>query len=177
MLTTEKINELLEINESYEAPHKMLMLLMDDETRDKLFLSFLENESDLSYEWFQHYFEAEHADRKVKKQDFTPNSVSKLSALLVGKADKYFEATAGTGGMMIQFWNENPAAFFEAEELSDRAIPFLLFNMAIRNMDGIVRHMDSLSGDLKATYFLNSTSNRFSMIRGELYERTNMDGR
>ena len=54
--------------------------------------------------------------------------------------------------MAIQFWNSNPNAYFELEELSDRAIPFLLFNVSIRKMSGIVRHGDSLKQDFKAIY-------------------------
>ena len=49
MLTTKKINELLNIKEAYQASDKLLKLLMDETTRNKLFDSFLEVESDLSY--------------------------------------------------------------------------------------------------------------------------------
>lgn len=162
-IENKKINELLEITESYKAPEKMMSEILDESSREHLFSEFLNIESDLSYEWFQGYFEAEHADRKEKKQDFTPDSVSKLGTSIIGHSDKYFEAAAGTGGMAIHFWNENKDAFFELEELSDRAIPFLLFNMAIRNIDGTLLHGDSLSGEIKKIYHLEK-SKRFSTI-------------
>lgn len=157
------INKLLGITESYQAPYKMLELMLDDKKRAQLFEAFLAHEIDLSYEWFQQYFENEHADRKVKKQDFTPNSVSELGAKILGKADRYFEATAGTGGMMIQYWNINSNAIYELEELSDRAIPFLLFNMSIRNIEGTLRHGDSLENKFKAIYILTQ-GERYSSI-------------
>lgn len=163
MITNKTINEILSIDESYKAPQKMLDILLDDSKRVKLFEEFLSHENDLSYEWFQNYFESEHADRKVKKQDFTPDSISKLGAMILGKSDSYFEATAGTGGMLIQFWNNNPDAFFEVEELSDRAIPFLIFNMAIRNIKGKVSHGDSLKQEFKGVYEL-VPSDKFSKI-------------
>lgn len=163
MLTNQIINEILDIDESYKAPQKMLDLLLEETKRESLFEKFLAYETDLSYEWFQNYFESEHADRKVKKQDFTPDSISKLGAMIIGQSDSYFEATAGTGGMLIQFWNNNQDSFFEVEELSDRAIPFLIFNMAIRNIEGKVSHGDSLKQEFKNIYELTPTSS-FSKI-------------
>ncbi len=152
MLTNEKINELLSVEDSYKAPENLMKILLEDAKRQQVFNEFLSITSDLSKEWFQGYFEAEHADRKNKKQDFTPSSASQICAEIVGASDRYFEAAAGTGGMMIQYWNNNQNAFFEVEELSDRAIPFLLFNMSIRKMTGIIRHGDSLKREFKEIY-------------------------
>ncbi|EJM9933074.1 N-6 DNA methylase [Listeria monocytogenes] len=152
MLTNEKINEVLGVEDSYKAPENLMEILLEDEKRQQVFNEFLSITSDLSKEWFQGYFEAEHADRKNKKQDFTPSSASQICAEIVGASDRYFEAAAGTGGMMIQYWNNNQNAFFEVEELSDRAIPFLLFNMSIRKMTGIIRHGDSLKREFKEIY-------------------------
>lgn len=163
MLTNEKINEFLGITESYQAPRTLLSILMDEAKKNCLFEQFLQEEPNLSYEWFHDYFEAEHADRKKKKQDFTPDSVSELCAKIIGPSDEYFEAAAGTGGMMIQAWNVNPNRFFTVEELSDRSIPFLIFNLSIRNINGVVRHGDSLKQDFKNTYVLNS-GEKFSQI-------------
>ncbi|MFL2076406.1 N-6 DNA methylase [Marinilactibacillus psychrotolerans] len=164
MISNELINQLLDIKESYKAPDRMMELMINDVAREKTFKQFLNQETDLSYEWFQGYFESEHADRKEKKQDFTPNSVSELGAMILGKSDQYFEATVGTGGMMIQFWNKNPDAYFEVEELSDRAIPFLLFNMSIRGMNGLVKHGDSLRQEFFAIYELTGEG-KFSEIK------------
>ncbi|HBK3089390.1 TPA: N-6 DNA methylase [Listeria monocytogenes] len=152
MLTNEKINEVLGVEDSYKAPENLMEILLEDEKRQQVFNEFLSITSDLSKEWFQGYFEAEHADRKNKKQDFTPSSASQICAEIAGASDRYFEAAAGTGGMMIQYWNNNQNAFFEVEELSDRAIPFLLFNMSIRKMTGIIRHGDSLKREFKEIY-------------------------
>jgi hypothetical protein len=44
--------------------------------------------------------------------------------------------------------------------MSDRAIPFLLFNMAIRGMNGAVVQCDSLEREAKEAYFVrNNTDN------------------
>lgn len=169
MLTNDTINQLLDISESYQAPQKMLDLMLDDQKRPKLFDAFLEHETKMDYEWFQGYFESEHSDRKIKKQDFTPNAVSQLLAKLSGNGNVYQESTAGTGGIMIQHWQEqretispllyDPRSYwYQVEELSDRSIPFLIFNMSIRGINGVVLHGDSLERKFKDVYFIRNDS-------------------
>jgi len=171
MITIDAINQILGIKESYQAPEKLMDRMMDDQKRAETFDAFLEREKDMSREWFHEYFQDEHADRKAKKQDFTPDSVSNLMSRLVG-TDKYmyYEMAAGTGGILIQHWQEqrceygpfiyDPRAFwYQAEELSDRAVPFLIFNMAIRGINGVILHGDALTREFKAVYFIrNMTS-------------------
>lgn len=149
----------------------MLAHMLDNEKRERLFRAFLEHETRMGYEWFSGYFESEHADRRVKKQDFTPVCVSELLAQLTG-GNTYFECAAGTGGIMIQVWNEQrmqagPSSYdprsywYRVEELSDRAVPFLIFNMAIRGMCGVVIHGDSLERTVKEVYFIRNGSADF----------------
>ena len=80
MTVTEKINNLLNIKDSYQAPQRIMEILYSDkETRDKYFMDFLNAfDMDVTYDWFHEYFQDEHADRKKHKQDFTPNSISQL---------------------------------------------------------------------------------------------------
>ncbi len=60
-LTTEKINKLLQINDSYQAPAKLMTILFDRKARKELFEKFLEVERDVTYDWFHIYFQDEHA--------------------------------------------------------------------------------------------------------------------
>jgi len=152
MLTTKKINELLNIKEAYQASDKLLKLLMDETTRKELFDAFLQIESDLSYDWFHQYFQDEQSDRKNKKQDFTPNEIGKLLALITQDKTNTLDVAAGTGGLTIQKWNKNKEGIFICEELSERALPFLLFNLAIREMNAYVLHGDSLEQEYAAIY-------------------------
>jgi hypothetical protein len=184
------VNKLLGIDDAFKAPTKMMDLMLDTKKREETFKKFLEIETDMSYEWFQEYFGDEQAERKSKKQDFTPTSISNLVVKLVGK-DKstYYEPAVGTGSMLIaKWWNDrlknplykrpetdNPlikfltsptftydprAYWYQAEELSDRAIPFLIFNMAIRGMNGSITQCDSLSRKATRAFFIrNDTDN------------------
>lgn len=159
MLTIQQINKVLKVDDAYKQPAKLLSLMLDSTKRVETFEQFLEIEKDLSYEWFQQAFEDEHADRKNKKQDFTPQSLSELMARLLDDGTTYFESTAGNGGIMIQAWNRNKKQWFHAEELSDRSIPFLIFNMSIRGMHGAILHGDSLTREFKNVYFINNAKN------------------
>lgn len=72
-----RVNTLLNIDESYKAPDRMMQLISNSETAKELFFSFLrEFDYDLSYEWFNDYFEDEHAAKseelsKTMSQYFT----------------------------------------------------------------------------------------------------------
>lgn len=174
MITVEQVNNILCVDDTYKQPAKLLSLMLDEEKRVETFRKFLELETDMSYEWFQQVFEDEHADRKNKKQDFTPQSLSELMARLIGDDSKtHFESTAGNGGMMIQawqhhrvsctnFWAYDPKSYwYQVEELSDRSIPFLIFNMAIRGMNGLILHGDSLEREFKEVYFIRNMADEY----------------
>lgn len=173
MTVTEKINNLLNIKDSYQAPQRIMEILYSDkETRDKVFMEFLRAfDMDVTYDWFHEYFQDEHADRKKHKQDFTPNSISQLLSAIVGEGDgSYYEPATGTGGILIQRWNDDrmnhspfdykPSDYFyTAEELSDRTVPFLLFNMIIRGMNGLVVQCDVLTREAYGAFFIQNDDN------------------
>lgn len=166
----DRINRLLGITESYKAPETLLDIILGPNP-DRLYMEFLsEFKYDVTYDWFHEYFEEEHADRRTKKQDFTPDSISRLLATITVPDGIYYEPAAGTGGLIVQAWNAQrskhsvfdykPDTFFVvAEELSERAIPFLLFNLAIRGINGNVIHCDSLTRRYRNVYFVYNEGN------------------
>ena len=56
---------------------------------------------------------------------------------------------SGSGALTIQKWNENNDLKFICKEYDSRVIPFLLFNLAIRNIDAEVIHCDVLSDEIQ----------------------------
>lgn len=167
------INKLLGINECYQAPERIMQILKSTEESKKVFMNFItEFKYDFSYDWFHEYFEDEHADRKVKKQDFTPDSLTKLLSKMINPKGILYEPAAGTGGMIIKAWwkqmtsqhpfDYNPLNFFViADEMSDRTIPFLLFNLMIRGINANVVHCNSLTRECKEVYFLFNEKNDY----------------
>lgn len=162
------INKLLGISDSYQAPAKIMEILYDRKKREELFMNFLEAfDFDVSYDWFHDYFQDEHADRKNKKQDFTPVCVADLLVSLVGSEGTGYDCAAGTGGITIRKWQADrmqtspfeyrPSDYlYVCEELSDRAIPFLLFNALIRGMNAIIIHCDILSRNTYGVFFVQN---------------------
>ncbi|WPS85571.1 SAM-dependent DNA methyltransferase (plasmid) [Brevibacillus halotolerans] len=171
------INKLLGIKESYQAPAKVMEILYDRKRREELFMSFLETfDFDVTYDWFHDYFQDEHADRKNNKQDFTPNCISDLVSSLVmsggirGGGRTTYDCASGTGGITIRKWQADRLAtnpfdykpsdyLYVCEELSDRAIPFLLFNVIIRGMNAIIVHCDVLSRNTYGVFFVQNDKN------------------
>lgn len=172
-----KINALIGVDESYKAPERIMDIISDQELAKDTFLKFSTAFSyDLSYEWFHEYFEEEHADRKNKKQDFTPNCVSRLISEMQSDAPQYgviYEPAAGTGSTIIAHWwtevrkNRFPWDYhpdyylYLCEEMSDRTIPFLLFNILIRGMNALVVHGNSLTREAKEVYHCDNKMDSF----------------
>lgn len=169
----EKINKVLNIDESYKAPERLMNILYDKLQREKVCKELLELfNNDVSYDWFRDYFEQEQAERKTMKQDFTPQSVTKLLGKIVSNKNMNYDCCCGTGGITISKWyndclKENPFSYNPAEhlyfceELSDRAIPFLLLNLIIRGMNAIVIQCDVLTRQCKGIFFIYNQTNDY----------------
>lgn len=114
---------------------------------------------------FQYYF----ADRKEACQDFTPKSLAKLcSAVTSTEGGVVYDLCAGSGALTIQKWCQTPNKVFICEELDPRAASLLLFNMAVRNMNGYVLNRNAITLELKKVYKLSHGS-RFSAIEEVQY--------
>lgn len=160
------INNILQINDSYQAPNRLMEVLKGSQKkRDAIFMQFLELWNyDLDADNFRLYFEQEHANRKGKKQDFTPATVGNILSKLTGKSNATADVCSGTGGLTIAKWTQDrinkgfmrykPSNFiYQCYELSDRAVPFLLFNLSIRGINAKIFHGDVLEQKYKAIYY------------------------
>lgn len=182
----EVFNELLGITESYQAPQALLNILYDRNKREQFMKDVLEAVNHrVDDDFFRDYFQDEHADRKTKKQDFTPQSVSKLTRALVGNTSgSFYEGCAGTGSMTIAAWDADRKQhspfdyrpswyFYVCEELSERAIPFLVFNLALRGMNAVVVHGDVLSREAYGVFYIqNDYDNHLGFSSVNILPRT-----
>ena len=176
MTKLNEINKILGIKDSYKAPDRLMEILCGDiQERNKVFNQMAELfDNNWDFDWFHEYFQNEHADRKQKKQDFTPESVSKILNQLTGDipVGNRLDVAAGTGGLTITRWTQdkqhyNPFTyrpsyfFYQAEDLSDRSIPFLLFNLIIRGMNGVVIHGDSITREAYGAWFIQNDEDSY----------------
>ncbi len=172
-MNNDDIKKIFNINDILAMPEAIMKLLFSNlEERNKVYRQLIElNNFDMSFDWFSEIYENELAQRKQSKQDFTPNSISRLSSRLTGTPKgKIHEPTAGNGSMIIADWynrcnNYMPWEHFPSEhqvtcwELSDRAIPILLLNLSIRGIMGYVYHGDVIEKIIKAKYVLLNRKN------------------
>lgn len=163
MIENNVIDRIFDITESFQLPDKMMSVLSDVNKRDAVFHKFLEHESDLSYDWFTNYFQEQHSNRESMMQDFTPVALANLLPALSDEFDSVADICAGTAGLSIACWNKNKDAEFYCEELSERAIPLLLFNLCIRNITAYVVRKNILTGEVYDVYKLTK-SDKFSKI-------------
>lgn len=115
---------------------------------------------DLTKDWMQMIYQYYLADRKDKKQDYTPANLASLLSSLAGSADMIVDLCAGSGALTIQRWCKNPDQEFELYEIDENVIPYLLFNLAVRNIKGTVYLCDVLQDE---------TRNKWKVTKGEKY--------
>ena len=128
--------------------------------------AFCDTVGDLTVDWLQRIFQYYEADRQEKKQDYTPKSIAKLCAELTETGGRtVYDICAGSGALTIQKWNRNPNKIFICEELDSKVIPFLLFNMVLRNMNGYVINRNVLTLELNKCYQIVS-GEKFSTVKG-----------
>lgn len=132
-----------------------VVLSNDFEKMDK-FVELIGN--DLSIDYIQKVYQYYLADRKEKKQDYTPKSLAKLMAsLAMPKDKKIIDMCAGSGALTIQAWNLDNNIVVECLEFDETVIPFLLFNLQVRNIEGVVKQMDVLENEIFNTYKITRT--------------------
>lgn len=159
----ERVLDLFKCDDTSQLSKKLFeTVINNDISKIQDFLSIV---NDLSVDWLQKIFQYYEADRTDKKQDYTPKSICKLASELTETGGKIvYDVCAGSGALTIQKWNRNPNKTFICEELDSKVIPFLLFNMALRNMNGYVISRNVLTLELSKCYQIVS-GERFSTVK------------
>lgn len=158
---TQKVKELFEIDGLEKlGPALMNCALNNDVEKMDRFVDLVGG--DLSVDWLQKIYQYNLADRKEKKQDFTPACLAELLSALIGEADAVVDMCAGSGALTIQRWVQNPDQEFELYEIDASVVPFLLFNLSVRNIRAAVNVGDVLSDEFQEFY---------QVVKGEKYGR------
>lgn len=151
-INSNEINSLFGITESYMLPDKLMGLLFSEEI-NVIFEKYADMQGDLSYDGFTDYFQEEHSSRKAMMQDFTPKELTELVGSIAGaEVMSCLDVCAGTGGLTIALHAIAPQCEFFCEELSQRALPILLFNLAVCNISAYVSNKNVLSNETIGCY-------------------------
>jgi type I restriction enzyme M protein len=146
---TQKVKKLFEI-ENISDLGDALMRSMDDNQKKDAFLVIVNH--DLTIDWLQMIYQYYRSDRKEKKQDFTPPTLAKLCSRLIGDSNEVIDMCAGSGALTIQYWQDNPNAKMILYEIDSEVIPYLLFNLSLRNMNADVIQTNILTKEVRAMY-------------------------
>lgn len=119
---------------------------------------------DLSKDWLQMIYQYYCADRKEKKQDYTLQCLAQFLSLLAGEADVTVDLCAGSGALTIQRQADAPDGGFVLYEIDESVIPFLLFNLSVRNISARVVLGDVLSAEQRKAWTIRK-GERYGAIR------------
>lgn len=142
--------ELFEIDNIKCLSEKLLECVKNNNV--KRYSDFQHLVGDLSVDWLQMIFQYYYADRKGKMQDYTPKTLADFMGRLAGESETIIDMCAGSGALTIQKWNRNHNLKFVLYEYDENVIPFLLFNMALRNIDCVIYHSDVLQDETYHSY-------------------------
>jgi len=151
---TDRTKELFDIKDIGELGKELIKC-----EADKLSAFYDLIDGDLSKDYLQMIYQYYMADRKEKKQDYTPACLGKFLSKLLGEADTYIDMCAGSGALTIQLWNEHPDKEFELEEIDENVIPYLLFNLCLRNVNAIVKQKDIIADETTVIYNIRKGEN------------------
>lgn len=162
---TEKLLEKFNIENISELKNKLLNIcLSNDVSIYDWYVDLIEN--DLETDYLQKIFQYYEADRKEKMQDYTPKNLSKLiSELTKTEHEKWvYDCCSGSGALTIQKWAKNNILSFVCEELDKNVIPFLLFNLAVRNINAYVVNKNILTNEIFKIYELKPNC-KYSLVK------------
>lgn len=177
MISRDDFYKITNSKQHSEFERSLKELLFNKPKREEFYHNLLAIDHDVSVDSFRSYFEDYAAERKSNMQDYTPESISKMLSM-ISRSDandtswSAYDPTAGTGSLLIQKWwddmtQESPWTyaphnyFYFANELADNVIPYLLHNLALRGMNAIVVHGDTLEGTAKQAYFVQNADDDF----------------
>lgn len=148
-----------------ELPGKIEKCVLDHDLAK--FQAFKSLVGDLEIDWLQRIFQYWMADRKEKMQDFTPASLADLLGMIATteKPSTITDMCSGSGALTIAAWKHSKNTNFECLEFDETVIPFLLFNLAVRNIKATVKHMDVLALDVICEYKVTPTDDFSEVIK------------
>lgn len=153
--------EVFGVNEFFKVNELLKNTLFDEDKKNALFDKFCNFDKDKDF--LRDFFQEEGSARKSFKQDYTPDCLCELVSNLISDNDCVYDECSGTGSLLIPLIKKGVKKVY-CVELSQNVIYFLLFNLAIRNVSGIVFNADVLTNEIITTYQLEQ-GDKYSKIK------------
>lgn len=157
----DEVLNIFEIKDISDLKNALIEVTLNN--KFEYYKKFKELVKDLNVDWLQMIYQYYQADREKNKQDFTPLCLAKLVSKLSENEEEVIDMCSGSGALVIQKWSINNNLKFICKELDENVIPYLLFNLAVRNINAKVYHMDVLQDEVFHIYMVKS-EDEFSRI-------------
>lgn len=105
-ITEQQFYDMLDVDEHMNFTNRIQKLVFDKKGREEFYFKILNIHHDMSIDFFRDYFMT-HSAVSSKGQHYTPDSLGKLTALLVGGSGGSDLTGAGTGTLIIQKWQND----------------------------------------------------------------------
>ena len=165
-----KVFELFCVNDIGDFTDAVKKVVFSDKKND-IYDAYVKICPNLTVDYMQKIYQFYCADRKEKKQDYTPVVLSKIIAKIVELPDGVvYDCCAGSGSLTIQQWVLNKNYQYILEELDENVIPILLFNLSIRNINAKVIQKDILKDQVFKSYTVSS-GQKYSSIQEDMFAK------
>lgn len=143
---------------------KLKEIILSD-NRDDIYDRYIELVEDMDIDWIQKIFQYYKSNRSDFKQDYTPKSLAKCLAKMVywEGAKTAYDACSGSGSLVIELHKLDNKIEFVCEEFDDNVIPYLLFNLSIRNISAVVIQGDIVKQE-RYNFYKLTPGNKYSKI-------------
>ena len=143
---------------------KLKEIIFSD-NRDNIYDRYIELVEDMDVDWIQKIFQYYKSNRSDFKQDYTPKSLAKCLAKMVywEGAKTAYDACSGSGSLVIELHKLDNKIEFVCEEFDDNVIPYLLFNLSIRNISAVVIKGDIVKQE-RYNFYKLTPGNKYSEI-------------
>lgn len=155
-----KILKLCNVRDIKNIGEVLMKVVLSNET---CFFDKYKEIIDNNKDWLQALWQYYEADRAKKKQNYTPKSLCKLVSALAGNCETVYDCCGGSGALTVQMLKDSKAKFVCVEELDEKVIPFLLFNLCLHNVNGYVFNGNVLTRKFLKIYKL-STDDKYSKV-------------
>lgn len=97
-------------------------------------------------DYVQRAYEEWQSAKKGLGQCYTPACIADTLAAVMEPegSTPLLDICSGSGALVLGAWRKNPEQFFICQEYDTTVIPYLLFNLAIRNANALVIQSDAL---------------------------------
>jgi type I restriction-modification system DNA methylase subunit len=168
----DKYKLLLQMFDAKEGEHfsDTIDRVLQAKNRDEYFDKYIEVFPDLSKDELRSCWQFWFADRSEKMQDYTPEPLADLCAnlLLMFEGKSLYDCCSGSGALTIATWSKRKELTVQCEELDEKVIPLLLFNLAVRNISGEVINGNVLSGVCNRSWVLTK-GEKYSTVQAQMF--------